>query len=82
MQKKYWVLLILLFLVGLDWYIRAPDSRSRQLTGAIETQASAQLLLRPDEVLSGIPDAPVLEVADNAFGVLFKPHHVRVGGFT
>ena len=40
------------------------------------------LLLRPDEVLSGIPDAPVLEVADNAFGVLFKPHHVRVGGFT
>jgi len=40
----------------------------------------AYLLLRPDEVLSGIPDAPVLEIADNAFGILFQAHHVGVGG--
>ncbi len=40
------------------------------------------LLLRPDEVLSGIPDAPVLEVAYNALGILFQPHHVRIGGLT
>ena len=43
MKKRYWALLVLLFLVGLDWYIRAPDSRSRQLTGVIEAQASAKL---------------------------------------
>lgn len=43
MKKRYWVLFVLLFLVALDWYIRAPDSRSRQLTGVIEAQASAKL---------------------------------------
>ena len=43
MKKRYWALLVLLFLVALDWYIRAPDSRSRQLTGVIEAQASAKL---------------------------------------
>ena len=36
-------MLILLFLIGLDWYIRTPDSRSRELTGAIQTQASEKL---------------------------------------
>lgn len=40
-------MLVLLFLVALDWYIRAPDSRSRQLTSAIETQASAKLKSYP-----------------------------------
>lgn len=43
MKRRYWALLVLLFLVGLDWYIRAPDSRSRQLTDAIKEQASAKL---------------------------------------
>lgn len=43
MKKSYWVILTLVFLVGLDWYIRAPDSRSRQLTQAIETQAGKEL---------------------------------------
>lgn len=43
MKKRYWALLVLLFLVGLDWYIRAPDSRSRELTGVIEAQASDSL---------------------------------------
>jgi hypothetical protein len=41
--KSYWAILVLLFLVGLDWVIRAPDSRSRQLTGVIEAQASEKL---------------------------------------
>ena len=36
------------------------------------------LLLRPDEVLSGIPDALVLEVAYNALGISFLPHHMRI----
>lgn len=36
-------MLILLFLIGLDWYIRAPGFRSRELTGAIQTQASEKL---------------------------------------
>lgn len=43
MKKRYWAILALVFLVGLDWYIRAPDSRSRQLTSAIETQGSGKL---------------------------------------
>ena len=80
MQKKYWVLLILLFLVGLDWYIRAPDSRSRQLTGAIETQASAQLKSYPYtfRVMSVSGETAVMSTPRNvevpalkALGVLF-----------
>jgi hypothetical protein len=44
-KKRYWAILVLLLLIGLDWYIRAPDSRSRELTAAIEAQASAILNL-------------------------------------
>lgn len=47
MKTRYWIALVLLFLVGLDWYIRAPDSRSRDLTTAIEAQASAKLKAYP-----------------------------------
>jgi hypothetical protein len=43
LKKRYWAVLALIFIVGLDWYIRAPDSRSRQLTDSIEAQASAKL---------------------------------------
>lgn len=43
MKKSYWIILILVFLVGLDWYIRAPDSRSRELSSAIEAQGSQEL---------------------------------------
>ena len=43
MKKKYWVIAVLAFLVGLDWYIRAPDSTSRHLSSAIEAQASEKL---------------------------------------
>lgn len=42
-KKGYWVLLILTFLVALDWYIRAPDGRSRELTGVIQQQGSQDL---------------------------------------
>jgi hypothetical protein len=42
-KKKYWVLLVIVFLVWLDWYIRAPDARSRELTQIIENQASEKL---------------------------------------
>ena len=43
MKRGYWVLLIITFLVGLDWYIRAPDSRSRELSQAVEAQAGPEL---------------------------------------
>lgn len=43
MKKRYWLVPLLIFLVGLDWYIRAPDSRSRQLTSAIAAQAGSEL---------------------------------------
>lgn len=42
-KKRYWVIPLLIFLVGLDWYIRAPDGRSRELTKAIAAQASSEL---------------------------------------
>ena len=35
MKKRYWIIPLLAFLVGLDWYIRAPDSAARNLTSAI-----------------------------------------------
>lgn len=43
MKRRYWLILIVLFLVWLDWYIRAPDSRARNLTAAIAEQASPKL---------------------------------------
>lgn len=47
MKKKYWVILILVFLVGLDWYIRAPDATARNLSSAIEANGSAKLKAYP-----------------------------------
>lgn len=47
MKRKYWAILIVVFLVWLDWYIRAPDSRSRQLTSVIEIQGSEKLRSYP-----------------------------------
>ena len=47
MKRRYWAILVLLLLIGLDWYIHAPDSRSRELTAAIEAQASAKLKSDP-----------------------------------
>jgi len=47
MKKKYWIIAILIFLVGLDWYIRAPDAASRQLTSAIEAEGSEKLKSYP-----------------------------------
>ena len=43
MKRRYWFILIVLFLVWLDWYIRAPDSRARNLTATIAEQASPKL---------------------------------------
>lgn len=43
MKKSYWAILLVLFLVWLDWYLRAPDSRARQLTEVIAEQASPAL---------------------------------------
>ncbi|WP_265943942.1 hypothetical protein [Dechloromonas sp. A34] len=43
MKKRYWAIPLLIFLVALDWYIRAPDSRSRELTKLIATRASSEL---------------------------------------
>lgn len=40
------------------------------------------LLLRPCEVLSGVANATILEVAHNSLGILFQHRHVIVGRFT
>jgi hypothetical protein len=43
-NKKYLaIILALLLIVGLDWFIKAPDSRSNQLNEAIQSQASVKL---------------------------------------
>ncbi len=42
-----WVLIVLALLVALDWVIRRPDSRSRELTEVIQTQGSAELKKYP-----------------------------------
>lgn len=47
MKKRYWALLALIFLVWLDWYIRAPDAQSRELTAVIRSQGSPQLQQYP-----------------------------------
>ena len=47
MKKRYWIIPLLAFLVGLDWYIRAPDSAARKLSSAIEAQGSAKLKAYP-----------------------------------
>ncbi|MDP3537847.1 MAG: hypothetical protein Q8S26_03995 [Azonexus sp.] len=38
-----WVLVVIALLVALDWAIRRPDSRTRELNDIIATQASPQL---------------------------------------
>lgn len=38
-----WVLIVIALLVALDWAIRRPDARSRELNEIITTQASPQL---------------------------------------
>lgn len=47
MKRKYWVVAVLALLVGLDWYIRAPDARSRQLNSILEDRASEKLKAYP-----------------------------------
>ena len=42
-----WVLIVLALLVALDWAIRRPDPRTRELNAILETQASAQLKSYP-----------------------------------
>lgn len=38
-----WVLIVMALLVALDWVIRRPDARSRELNHILETQASQKL---------------------------------------
>jgi hypothetical protein len=47
LKKRYWVILIVLFLAGLDWWIQAPDSRARQLTAVLAEQGSDQMKKYP-----------------------------------
>lgn len=47
LKSWQWALLVLACLVALDWAIRRPDARSRELNAIIETQGSAQLKAYP-----------------------------------
>lgn len=47
MKKFVWIVAVIAALVALDWFIRAPDSRARDLTAAIAAQGSAELKAYP-----------------------------------
>ena len=47
MKKRYWALLALLAVITLDAWLRMPDARSRQLTAALEAQASPEMKAYP-----------------------------------
>lgn len=47
MKKFAWIAAVIVALVALDWFIRAPDSRARDLTAAIAAQGSAELKAYP-----------------------------------
>jgi hypothetical protein len=73
-QQRNWLIASLLGLLAiLGW---------RLAVGAdwlANTLLAFTLLLRPDEVLSGILDAPVLEVAHDALRVLLQHRHMGAG---
>jgi len=73
MKKRYWVIPLIIFLIGLDWYIRAPDSRSRQLTSAIEAKAGDELKNYP------YPFKVLRVVGETAY--LSTPRNVDVPAF-
>lgn len=73
MKRRYWVILTLIFLVWLDWYIRAPDSRSREMTSIIATQASKELKSYPYQF-------KVLKIAGET-AYLSTPRSVEVPAF-
>jgi hypothetical protein len=73
MKRRYWVILTLIFLVWLDWYIRAPDSRSREMTSVIATQASNELKSYPYQF-------KVLKIAGET-AYLSTPRSVEVPAF-
>lgn len=74
MKKKYWLILAVLFLVWLDWYIRAPDARSRELTQAIASQSSAKLKSYPYQfwVVKVVGDTAYLSTPRNYDVPAFK----------
>ncbi|HEX5392491.1 MAG TPA: hypothetical protein VFW68_04380 [Rhodocyclaceae bacterium] len=47
MRKRYWALLALVAIIALDWFIQAPDGRSRSMTNAIKQTASPELKKYP-----------------------------------
>lgn len=86
MKKRYWAVLALVLVVGLDWAIRAPDSRARELTTVLEEQAGPQQKSYPyqfrvikvdgDTAIMSTPrnvDVPALKM----LGVLFPDIDTR-----
>jgi hypothetical protein len=73
-KKKYWAIIFaLLLIIGLDWFIKAPDARSKQLNEVIQSQASAKLKNYPYKF-------HVMKVqGDTAF--MSTPRNVKVPAF-
>lgn len=47
MKKRYWLILVVLFMFALDWFIQAPDSRAQQLTATLAGQGSERMKKYP-----------------------------------
>ncbi len=74
MKKRHWLILLgLALIVGLDWFIQAPDSRSRQLNDVLEMQASAKLKSYPYKF-------HVMKVSGET-AVMSTPRNVQVPAF-
>ena len=83
---KLGIVLLMAALIALLWLLQQSE-REEQRNILIkdvlwlEQNLRFHLLLRPDEVLSGILHASVLEVAHNALGVLLQHRHMGTGCF-
>ena len=45
----------------------------------LSNRICAKLLIRPDEVSSGIANTPILEIGDNSLRRAFEQRHVLIG---
>ncbi|MCL2635553.1 MAG: hypothetical protein FWD50_02845, partial [Betaproteobacteria bacterium] len=66
-KSWHWIVLVIALLVALDWAIRRPDARSRELNDIIANQASEALRSYPYQfqVLRVEGDAAVMSTPRN-----------------
>lgn len=74
LKSGHWLLIVLALLVTLDWAIRRPDARARQLNEVLATQASPALRAYPYHF-------QVLRVDEHGTAFMTTPRSVDVPAF-